>query len=155
MEKGFNNGKRQKTAATSNLRRRAEDKLKAMNPQTPNYAQNNSMQRLNHELQVNQIELELQNSELPDFAPSGYVTLERSGIIRSVNLSFATGKTLRIRYNKTASSTHRRRNRKGDVMDIRGKVVFVIPDPMSQDVDTMLQKDAKQMITSKVASGYP
>jgi PAS domain S-box-containing protein len=60
-------------------------------------------QRLVHELQVHQIELEMQNeelsrasaqvgvaanklSELYDFAPVGYLTLDRKGAIRQVNL---------------------------------------------------------------------
>ncbi len=63
-------------------------------------------QRLLHELQVHQIELEMQNDELRrakddleaavakstqlyDFAPIGYVTLDRGGIIRCVNFTGA------------------------------------------------------------------
>jgi signal transduction histidine kinase len=61
-------------------------------------------QRLLHELEVHQIELEMQNSELEqardemlkvlekytdlyDFAPVGYLSLDREGIIREVNLA--------------------------------------------------------------------
>jgi serine phosphatase RsbU (regulator of sigma subunit) len=64
-------------------------------------------QRLVHELQVHQIELELQNEELRkardeadawlelytdlyDFAPVGYFTLDRKGAIRQVNLTGAS-----------------------------------------------------------------
>src|SRR5689334_20106641 len=64
-------------------------------------------QRLVHELEVHQVELEMQNAELRqardevetslekyadlyDFAPVGYVTLDRSGNICSVNLSGAS-----------------------------------------------------------------
>jgi len=64
-------------------------------------------QRLLHELQVHQIELEMQNEELKkardemeaglekysdlyDFAPVGYLTLSREGIIRETNLAGAS-----------------------------------------------------------------
>ncbi|MEX2381822.1 MAG: ATP-binding protein [Opitutales bacterium] len=64
-------------------------------------------QRLVHELQVHQIELELQNQELYrarnaaesaaeefsnlyDFAPVGYLTLDREGVVRRANLTCTT-----------------------------------------------------------------
>lgn len=64
-------------------------------------------QRLVHELEVHQIELELQNEELRtvrdnietvlekytdlyDFAPIGYLSLDRTGIIRNVNIACAS-----------------------------------------------------------------
>src|SRR5262249_57292004 len=64
-------------------------------------------QRLVHELEVHQIELELQNAELSDargaleesraryvdlyeFAPVGYVTLAPDGVVREMNLAAAT-----------------------------------------------------------------
>ncbi len=64
------------------------------------------MQRLVQELQIHQIELEMQNEELKqardeaeaereryldlyDFAPVGYFTLDRDGVIRQMNLTGA------------------------------------------------------------------
>jgi len=64
-------------------------------------------QRLLHELQIHQIELEMQNTELRqardesekalemysdlyDFAPVGYMTLDREGLISAANLTVAT-----------------------------------------------------------------
>ena len=89
------------------LRRRAEAQLQAVKEgaQTPRTAA--GTQRLLHELQVHQIELELQNEELRqardeldasldrytalyENAPVGYLTLDREGTIRAVNLTGAT-----------------------------------------------------------------
>jgi PAS domain S-box-containing protein len=88
------------------LRRRAEARLtaRAAGGHPPRTAAD--LQRLLHELQVHQIELELQNEELRqardqveaglarytdlyDFAPVGYVTLDRAGAIRQANLACA------------------------------------------------------------------
>ena len=88
------------------FRRRAEARLRAtVTKGTPARADADT-QRLVHELQVHQIELEMQNEELRqsraevetglerytelyDFAPVGYLTLGRDGTIRQVNLSGA------------------------------------------------------------------
>jgi len=81
--------------------RRKEDETAGLSPRMAEDAQ-----RLVHELQVHQIELELQNEELRqarveveaglqqhvdlyDFAPVGYFTLDRDGVIRQVNLTGA------------------------------------------------------------------
>lgn len=85
------------------LRRRAEELLgtRGTDVQTVPVA---DVQRLVHELEVHQIELELQNEELRraqhelavsrdrysdlyDFAPVGYVTLDNRGVIQQANLT--------------------------------------------------------------------
>jgi signal transduction histidine kinase len=88
------------------LRQRAEERLRAR-PQAPPVAATEDVLRLIHELQVHQIELELQNeelrrardeleasasrySELYDFAPVGYVTLDARATIVELNLVAAT-----------------------------------------------------------------
>ena len=87
------------------LRRRAEERLKT-HEQTPPSDVPRSDERLVHELQVHQVELEMQNEELQqarakaesllvqyadlyDFAPTGYLTCDREGAIRLVNLTGA------------------------------------------------------------------
>lgn len=86
------------------LRRRAEALLRAATKKSAPARTLADTQRLVHELQVHQIELEMQNEELQesreqveaglerytdlyDFAPVGYLTLGRDGAIRQVNLT--------------------------------------------------------------------
>jgi PAS domain S-box-containing protein len=88
------------------LRRRAEHRLRAQPKKGPRIAVNVDTQRILHELQVHQIELELQNEELKqaktevdaglekytdlyDFAPIGYFSLDEQGRILEVNLTGA------------------------------------------------------------------
>jgi len=93
-------------ADAADLRRRAEARLREdMAKGAPGRIEDD-LQRLVHELQVHQIELEMQNEELRrsraeveaglerctelyDFAPVGYLTLGRDGAIRQVNLTGA------------------------------------------------------------------
>jgi PAS domain S-box-containing protein/putative nucleotidyltransferase with HDIG domain len=89
------------------LRRQAEERLLARTAELHQPKTGEEMQRLVHELEVHQIELEMQNVELHqardevekvlekytdlyDFAPVGYLALDRNGTIRDVNLSGAS-----------------------------------------------------------------
>ena len=103
----MNKDKNLSTGATE-LRRRAEARLGEDTAEgDPGGRSKEDLQRLVHELQVHQIELEMQNEELVlmragleealekytdlyDFAPVGYVTLGRDGAIRRVNLAGAS-----------------------------------------------------------------
>ena len=91
---------------TIRLRRQAEDRLRAKALAPTQLSTQDEIQRLYHELQVHQVELEIQNEELRqsknevdevlerfvdlyDFAPVGYLTLDHKGTIRAVNLTGA------------------------------------------------------------------
>lgn len=87
------------------LRSRAENYLIAQEAEENISRRDDENRRLLHELQVHQIELEMQNAELRqardeaekalaeytdlyDFAPIGYLTIDRAGTIRGANLTF-------------------------------------------------------------------
>ena len=91
----------------SELRRRAEQRLREQHSETGAQRTDADTQRLVHELLVHQVELEMQNEELQharnqmeaglekfsdlyDFAPVGYLTLDREGTIRGANLTSAS-----------------------------------------------------------------
>ena len=94
------------SAAAAEARRLAEERLQRQAPADGAPPAEADAARLLHELQVHQIELEMQNkalqqaraeaearlaqyTELYDFAPSGYLTLDRSGSILKANLTAA------------------------------------------------------------------
>lgn len=89
-------------AAAAELRRRAEERLRTETPTLPE----GDPRRILHELQVHQIQLEMQNAELRDarsqletlverftdlydFAPIGYFSLDATARIQEVNLTGA------------------------------------------------------------------
>jgi PAS domain S-box-containing protein len=89
----------------SELRRRAEQRLRARTPAAPGDAHADA-RALQHDLDVHRIELELQNDELRaardrleaslarytelfDFAPVGYVVVDAGGTIRELNFAAA------------------------------------------------------------------
>ena len=91
---------------TRDLRRRAEERLKNQKSEIRGQESEADAQQNLHELQVHQIELEMQNEELRaahaeteeavalytdlyDFAPAGYFTLDRQGEILQSNLAGA------------------------------------------------------------------
>ena len=90
------------------LRKRAEESLESGGVELDDISglSSNDLGRLVHQLRVHQVELEMQNeelrraqfemetaqakySELYEFAPVGYFTLDKRGVIRQANLAGA------------------------------------------------------------------
>jgi PAS domain S-box-containing protein len=124
-------GKDNRPQQAAELRRRAEAKLSDRKKKAAVLpAPKSDPQRLVHELEVHQIELEMQNEELAqsraqveaglreytdlyDFAPIGYFTLARDGAIHQVNLAGANlmgidrGALIKRRFGVFVSATSR------------------------------------------------
>jgi PAS domain S-box-containing protein len=98
---------RNRPEATADLRRKAEEQIRTKSAEIPPPRSKQESSRLVHELEVHQIELEMQNAELLqvreqmemaldkytnlyDFAPVGYCTLDRQGTVVIANLTIAT-----------------------------------------------------------------
>jgi PAS domain S-box-containing protein len=98
--------KEKNTSAAAELRRQAEARLRADRTEGTPAPTEAEVRRLLHELQVHQVELEMQNEELResraeveaglerytelyDFAPIGYFTVDGGGTIREANLAGA------------------------------------------------------------------
>jgi len=98
--------KNKKPSAATELRRHAEERLRVKTAELHPPRTEEATQRLLHELEVHQIELEMQNAELHrtreelelssnkylelyDFAPIGYFTIDMHGLIEEVNLTGA------------------------------------------------------------------
>jgi len=98
---------RSRLTAATELRRHAEERLRAKTVAVQPPRTEEALQRLVHELEVHQVELEMQNEELRrarnevetvlekytdlyDFAPVGYAILNSKGAIQGANLTCAT-----------------------------------------------------------------
>jgi len=99
----LNNSNMGSNTYDSDLRKKAEELLKNKSTNTVSHLSDNEMQKLIHEFEIHQIELELINEELKlaneinesandkyvalyDFAPNGYYTLTNKGEIIGLNL---------------------------------------------------------------------
>lgn len=136
------------------LRRHAEERLRAKTTKLRSPRTREESLRLVHELEVHQIELEMQNEELSraqkelelsrnkyaelyDFAPVGYFTFDVAGLIREVNLTGAhlLGTERRLLGNKPFSSY---------IAEAEGRKIF------SHHLESVLQRKGIQRCEIKL-----
>jgi len=134
--------------AVSQLRRHAEERLHANAAGLYSPRIEDKAQRLVHELEVHQIELEMQNAELRrareelelsrnkyaelyDFAPIGYFVFDARGVIREINLTGA--QQLGIERRSLANKPFT-----GFIADADGREIF------SRHLESVLQKQGTQ-----------
>jgi formate hydrogenlyase transcriptional activator len=118
-----NKSREQADEEAAKLRSQAEERLKSEADSLQKARTLDDTQRIIHELEVHQIELEMQNEELSqsqaelelsrnmyaelfDFAPVGYFSFDTDGVMREINLSAASllGKSRRMLINKPFSA---------------------------------------------------
>jgi PAS domain S-box-containing protein len=136
------------SAATAELRRQAEERLRAKSNEELQPRTDDTRRILDQELEVHQIELEMQNAELRrvqeelelsrnryaelyDFAPAGYFAFNSLGVIREVNLTGAQllGIERRLLAKKPFSSF---------IADADGRKIFL------NHLETVLQRQGMQ-----------
>jgi PAS domain S-box-containing protein len=156
----------QETAAqTGELRSRAEARLQSRPPRTYPPRSTVDTQRLIHELQVHQVELEMQNEELRavrdsleqglekygdlyDFAPVGYLTLDREGIIQEANLTAASLLAIeRFRLLKRPFSQHLTA---ADQPVFRNLLERVFSSRVRESCDVILRRDGKPLVEVRI-----
>jgi PAS domain S-box-containing protein len=106
MRNKINKKENEQSSVAVSIRQKAEDQLKKRHSVKAPPVTEADTRKLLHELEVHQVELEMQNEELKialdkaatatdkftelyDFAPAGYFTLDRNGIICQLNLNGA------------------------------------------------------------------
>ena len=150
-------------AVDSGLRRRAEDYLNTNTSEAVLPQKDENTLCLLHELQVHHVELEMQNEELRnsrselqtalnkytdlyDFAPVGYFTLDRNGVINSVNLrgaslvDVARARLLGQRFGLLVADEYRQKF--ADFLD----TVFINPDKTACEVALRNEKNRQIIV---------
>ena len=153
------------------LRLQAEEHLRTQEPNMPSLSASHiEMQKINHELAVHQIELEMQQTELLqlreklelelerftelyDFAPLGYLMLARDGTILQVNLTgtilLGVERSLLVgdRFNKFVATE--------DLPDFKTFLERVFSKKGTVSCEVMLQSDDRSHVSDDFHSLLP